>query len=433
MPQFIRAIGSCMLAGALVSTAVAHATTYYVATTGSNSNPGTESKPWRTVAHAVNTMIAGDTTYVRGGTYDEGTIRFRRSGTQTAPIKLLNYPGETPIINIVGAGTPTYNLMVIEGPSPTSAIGWLTIQGFEINGGWVGIKWYNLHNSEIRNNWIRNSVTQGILGGGGHHNIIDRNIINHTGQFDKCAEVGGVAAPCALQHGIYAHGDTYIITNNLIYDNLAFGIQHNGSPSSYFNPARHPSKAFAEAKNWIIANNTIAYNNNKGAIVEWGDRTTNARIENNIFYENAVNAQSSLPQGIEWVSAGATNIQIRNNLFYASGSGGTVAIGPGTTERVHYTQSGNIINTLDPKFVDAPATLPPSPNFSLTSASPAIDKGLLPEQSPDGGKNLLFTLTRIDFNGTARPQGPAPDIGAYEYRVDGDSHAPDRVQNVQVH
>ena len=432
MLQFRRAIGACMLAGALVSTAAAHATTYFVATSGSNSNPGTESKPWRTVAHAVDTMIAGDTTYVRGGTYNEGMIRFRRSGAQTAQIKLLNYPGETPIINIVGAGPSSPNMIVIEGPSATSAIGWLTIQGFEIRGGWCGIKWYNLHNSQIRNNWIHDSVTQGILGGGGHHNIIDRNIINHTGQFALCAALGGAQAPCDLQHGIYAHGDSYIITNNLIYDNLAFGIQHNGSPSSYFNATKHPSPDFAEAKNWIIANNTIAYNNNKGAITEWGDRTTNARIENNIFYENAV-TRNSIPQGIEWVSAGGTtNIQIRNNLFYGSGSGATVGIGPGAVEGVNYKQSHNVINTLNPKFVDAPATLPPSPNFALTSGSPAIDKGLSPEQSSDGDKSLLFTLTRIDFNGTARPQGPAPDIGAYEYRLDGDSHPPLRVQNLQV-
>ena len=44
-------------------------------------------------------MVAGDTTSVRGGTYVEAsTIAFARSGTPSAPIKLLGYPGEKAII-----------------------------------------------------------------------------------------------------------------------------------------------------------------------------------------------------------------------------------------------------------------------------------------------------------------------------------------------
>ncbi len=44
-----------------------------------------------------------------------------------------------------------------------------------------GIKYYNMHNSIIRRNWIRNSLYSGILGIGGHHNLIDRNIVSHNG------------------------------------------------------------------------------------------------------------------------------------------------------------------------------------------------------------------------------------------------------------
>src|SRR5271166_1725311 len=39
----------------------ASGTTYYVAITGSDSNPGTFSQPWKTIQHAADTVVAGDT------------------------------------------------------------------------------------------------------------------------------------------------------------------------------------------------------------------------------------------------------------------------------------------------------------------------------------------------------------------------------------
>jgi hypothetical protein len=45
--------------------------TYYVATTGNDTNPGTQSQPWRTIQHAADTAQAGDTVIVKAGTYNE--------------------------------------------------------------------------------------------------------------------------------------------------------------------------------------------------------------------------------------------------------------------------------------------------------------------------------------------------------------------------
>src|SRR5690242_1382214 len=42
---------------------------YYVSPTGSDSAAGTQSAPWATIAHAQSAVQAGDTVYVRGGTY----------------------------------------------------------------------------------------------------------------------------------------------------------------------------------------------------------------------------------------------------------------------------------------------------------------------------------------------------------------------------
>ena len=421
-----RPIGACMLAGALLILVAgcqhhfnaAHAATYYVATTGDNSNPGTEAQPFRTIAHAVNTMVAGDTTYVRGGTYS-GHVRFRRSGRVQAPIKLLNYPGENPIIDFGKTpATVTSEDMILLQSGRNTPIGWITIEGFEIQRGWKAIKWHNLHDSVIRRNWMHDALRgSAILAIGGTRVLIDRNRISHNAVVTPGDnETGG--------HGVYLHGSAYTLTNNIFYDNHNFEIQMNGSSTSAYNPAIHPSPEFAGAANWVIANNTLAYNKNGAGIVVWGSLCNNARIENNIFYENAVNKSSSTPQGVHFTGASsATGIQIRNNHFYASGSGGTVAIGvTGATEGVTYTQSDNIVNVSPPGFVNGGNNaLPSSPDWRLRAGSPAIDKG------------LTLSAVTTDFTGTARTQGRAYDIGAYEYNAGGDSNAPFTVQNVQIH
>jgi Protein of unknown function (DUF1565) len=76
------------LAG-VAGTAPAHAaaTTYHVATTGSDRNPGTSSKPFRSVQRAVDAAKPGTSVLVHKGTY-AGQVKIRQSGTATAPITL---------------------------------------------------------------------------------------------------------------------------------------------------------------------------------------------------------------------------------------------------------------------------------------------------------------------------------------------------------
>ena len=403
---------ACILASTILTTVAgcqhyfgaAHAATYYVAPTGNNSNPGTENKPFRTIAYAVSTMVAGDTTYVMDGTYNEGVIQFKRSGTQAAPIKLLNYPEHSPKIAFIDPDA-AHRILIQHASGYNKAVGWITIEGLELTNGHDGIKWHNLHDSTIQRNWIHHNKFMGMLGIGGTRIRIDRNRINHNGNFDLCTQN---RARCNHDHGIYAHGSAYTITNNLIYGNLAFGVQQNGSSTSAYDPTKHPATEFSGAADWLIAHNTFAYNAYRGGMVVWGSFCTNSRIENNIFYENSVNLSSS-PQGIEFVGSGSvTGLLIRNNHAYASDSGGTAFLG-GSHQA---TLSGNSVNVSNPGFVHAPATIPDSPNFSLTARSPAIDAG------------LPLAETRIAFDGTPRPQGRAPDIGAYEYIAGADTKSP---------
>jgi hypothetical protein len=78
------------------------ATNYYVSTKGSDSNTGkSTSVPFLTVKYAVSVATAGDTIFVRGGTYTcAATISISKSGTSTSRLCLFVYPGDTrPILD----------------------------------------------------------------------------------------------------------------------------------------------------------------------------------------------------------------------------------------------------------------------------------------------------------------------------------------------
>lgn len=405
----LQTIGAYMLTCVFISSMTAHAAIYFVATTGNDSNPGTEETPWRTVAYAAPKLVAGDTLYLKNGTYNEKAIvRIRNSGTSSAPIRLMAYPGHTPIIDFVDgiSGNTERTLLIQQAAGFNQEIAWITIEGLTITHAYNGIRWYNCRNCTIQKNKIHTNYASGLLATGGVNNVIDRNIISNNG-------VKGA-------HGLYLTGTNYTVTNNLIYANRRYGIQLKGTQAE--DPARHPSTEFSNSHNAIIANNVIAYQQTRSGIVVWGSRCNNARIENNIFYENDVDGGEA--NGINFVSTTCTGIKIRNNLAYASGAGGKPFLDFRATEGVHYMQSGNLVNADNPGFVNAPTTLPASPNFKLNERSPAIDKGLPPEQSQAANKDVSQTTTTVDFAGITRPQGRAYDIGAYEYSVGGDHQAP---------
>ena len=72
---------------------------YYVATNGSDSNPGTFLEPFATVQKAADVMTAGDTCYIRQGTYHEEIAIGGLSGTAGDPITFTNYENEDVILD----------------------------------------------------------------------------------------------------------------------------------------------------------------------------------------------------------------------------------------------------------------------------------------------------------------------------------------------
>ncbi|KAI3342672.1 family 9 polysaccharide lyase [Ustulina deusta] len=75
-----------------------HAASIYVSPTGTGS--GTINSPYGSIQTAVNAAKAGDTIYLRAGTYSPTTnIQITTSGTSTSPITLRSYNNEKVIID----------------------------------------------------------------------------------------------------------------------------------------------------------------------------------------------------------------------------------------------------------------------------------------------------------------------------------------------
>ncbi len=108
---------------------------YYVAPTGSDTNPGTLALPFASIARGQTAASAGDTVWLRGGTYQyTGTtgsanaVLFNKSGTSANPIKYWAYPGETPAFDF-------FNYLPQERIRGFSVrADWLHFRGIELRG-----------------------------------------------------------------------------------------------------------------------------------------------------------------------------------------------------------------------------------------------------------------------------------------------------------
>ena len=115
----------------------ASATEYYVAPapTGSDANAGTLDKPFATLQKGADTAVAGDTVWIRGGTYAITTpktsaagILFSKSGTSdTKRINYWAYPGEVPKLDFSNMTLSTSGYTM--GVSVTGS--WLHFKGLE--------------------------------------------------------------------------------------------------------------------------------------------------------------------------------------------------------------------------------------------------------------------------------------------------------------
>jgi len=87
----------------------AGATDRYVAPGGSDGAAGTLDAPWRTLAKGLASVSAGQTLWVRGGTYDEDLSPTLHDGSAAARITVRGYPGERATVKgLVRFNDPDY-------------------------------------------------------------------------------------------------------------------------------------------------------------------------------------------------------------------------------------------------------------------------------------------------------------------------------------
>jgi hypothetical protein len=318
-------LACCLLAPPADGAALAPASgrTFHVATSGSNSNPGTEAAPWRTIQKALDTLRPGQRALVRGGTYVED-LEMRRAGTASRPITVAARPGARPVLRSAG-GHP---LEVGSGGAYFRFAGF-TITGHPgTSGGNVDV--YGRH-VELSRNIIRGGRDQGIYTAEESADVrILRNRIHHNGR--------GIEHQ---SHGIYLQGDRHLVANNVIHDHPeGFGIQ-----------------VYDEGSGSVIVHNTVVRSGHSGIVVGGSGGVDHVTIRNNIF---AFNARWGIQHDSDCPSATVAD----HNVLFGNGHGGVEGGCSGLD-----TSGGN--RARSPRFVSLARR-----NLHLRRGSAAIGAGV---------------------------------------------------------
>jgi parallel beta-helix repeat protein len=426
-------------------TVLASSNIYYVATHGNDSNPGTAERPWRTIQKAADTLRAGDTVYIKGGTYRE-RVEARNSGYADNYIVYASSPGETAVMDgaevilpewaglfeVVGrsylrisglrirnAGPMPHNPgllvedsshIIVEGNfvSNTSDSGiavWnsydVTVEDNEVEGACTQgfnecISVGGTDMFEIRNNRVHRSQKEGItVKDGSSNGRVWGNIVHHTeavgvyvDAWDK--HTFNIEVFANIVHDIAANGFALaseqggLLENIHVYNNIAYHNKWVGLHLIVCCSAIHP------LANIRIVNNTFADNGDGwgGGILLENPQAKGVVILNNICSQNLsfqIAVDGAVPAG---------NFSIAYNLIDGFRGGQDEVLGD------HFVQG-------DPIFKD-----PAGGDFHILPPSPAIDSGSS-AGSPDR-----------DFEGQPRPYGAGTDIGADEYVGSGRKKVP---------
>lgn len=299
-----------LLTGGVLSPHAATAATYYVATNGVDSNPGTQSQPFRTIVKGVSSLHAGDTLYIRQGTYNEQIgypNPYPPSGTSWSnATTIAGYPGEAVTIKPSGFG------VVIFGAG--AGLSYIILDNLIIDGldtgtpcvsGNSSVHFGDNHHIRLQNSEVRNAPNNNISGG----NFIE---VLNSRVHDACF------------YGFYMSGHNNLFDGNTVYNNGGFGyhIFHFG----------------ASDVNDNVLRNNIIYGNGFGALAQANHSgTDNAVImangSNNAFYNNIVYGNS---HGVTLAYSFGTNLQAYNNTIYNNYTGITIHTSDtGTTNQVY--------------------------------------------------------------------------------------------------
>src|SRR3972149_4394295 len=408
--------------------------TYYVAKNGSDLSPGTEEEPWLTIQKAADTMVAGDTVYVKEGTYIED-ITVANSGRPGGLITFKAYESDRVVIDLSGVDEVAFNFNDKD---------YIRLEGFEFAGGSIAI--YNNNGRYttvglvISNNYVHDTAEDGIFLRGVNESLVTGNKVINAGApgYGSCIVIGGaenvieyneVSNP-GDEDGIKTWGDKTVIRGNYI---------------RWMNGTGHSDGVQIQSGKNIILEENVIENARTQALMAKSISDPLSGIEGLIVRKNLIYMTSDFPEAgtIRLNIHSAPNSKIYNNvvsggimgLRFAESSFGEVknniffnnrdsnSVDPETSS-VDYNvywgvdqgtpdqngDNGTHSRFIDPQFLDAE-----SYDFHLQPLSPAIDAGLsdgAPLADKEGNLRYDDPLTRDTGEGIYHYY----DIGAFEYR-----------------
>jgi MYXO-CTERM domain-containing protein len=432
----------------LFVTTHAFAVEYYVSPTGSDSNAGTLAAPWATIQKGANTAVAGDTVWIRGGTYAITTpntsgsgITFSKSGTSdTNRIKYWAYPGEVPKIDFsnMTISTSGYTMGI------TVSGNWLHFKGIEeccttettfANNGWDAngsndiFELLNMHNN------MGNGIFMGTKSGGGNlilncdgHDNYDPTTSQGQGQnadgFGVHYQTSGATTILRGNRSWWNSDDCYDLINQevpvTVEGNWAFGCGF--ATFGTFRPAQGNGNGFkmGSSKTGVrhLVQNNVAWKNKASGFYANHSSGGNTWYNNTSFQNGTqYNMLASPPTDSSTIILTGTLVHImRNNIGFPNNNANMtgvdtqfntwdLGITPAAKDFLSITDptvsgTGQAIETTSPALGprQADGSLPNVDFMKLAAGSAMIDKG---------------TDVKLPFVGTA------PDLGAYEFGAVG--------------
>ena len=427
----------------------AGAAEYYVAPGGNDANAGTMDAPFASLQKAVNVAVAGDTVWIRGGTYKIATpatsgagINFSKSGTSDSNrIKYWAYPGEKPLFDFTNLQISTSGYthgFVVSGS-------YLHFKGLEIccvpmnmysnngvavtSGGYDTFEQLDMHHNS------GNGIFIGSKSAGGHlvlncdaHDNYDATSNQGQGQnadgFGVHYQTTGAMTVVRGCRAWWNSDDGYDLINQevpvTVENSWAFG---NGYASyGTFNPADGNGNGFkmgssATGVRHIVQNN-VAWKNKANGFYANHSSGGNTWFNNTSFMNgtqyNLLASPPNDPNTTITLSGAAAHV-MRNNIGYPN-------------KNSNMTGVDTMFNSWDlgitPAATDFASTSDPS--VSMTGMAIEGMGALGPRQAdgslPDVDFLKLVAGSRMIDKGTdvGLPYaGSAPDLGAYEYGLAG--------------